>query len=188
MTTTAADLEARRAGRAAINIELDRIKSETDALIGAPTNMRDNMQTYARRSMAHTALYLAETSANADLTAAGEIRGDRTAWTKDRTADHLSRLTVALNEDGLVIIVEREDDPASTPDDTTVIDSLAQSAADVEAAQSALTAAQQQRRTLIDQALAAGMSPTTIAETAGVTRRVVYDVRGQATPHVGPVV
>lgn len=181
MTTTATDLEARRAGRAAIDIELDRIKSETDALIGAPTNMRDSMQTYARRSMAHTALHLAETSANTDLTAAGEIDGDRTAWMKGRTADYLSGLTVALNEDGLLIIVEREDGPASTPDNTTVIDSLAQSAADVEAAQSALTAAQQRRRSLIGQALAAGMSPTTIAETAGVTRRVVYQVREDAS-------
>ena len=61
-----------------------------------------------------------------------------------------------------------------------VTDELSQAAAAVTAAESALAAAQAERRRAVVAALDLGMSPTSVASMAGVTRRAVYQMRDAA--------
>lgn len=63
-----------------------------------------------------------------------------------------------------------------------VADDLSQAAAVVASAEASLAAAQAERRRAVIAALDLGMSPTSIASTAGVTRRAVYQMRDAAKP------
>lgn len=83
-----------------------RLKVETDDLVGAPTDMRDIRQTYARRYAAYIGEYVATERAKSDG-AATAIDGDRRILLMERTAHHMAGLTVELNDDHLLIIVDK---------------------------------------------------------------------------------
>ncbi len=111
MNTTTDKATARRDANDRIRAELDRIKTDADALWGAPAD--DSAQEiYSRSYAAFVCLGEAEQRALAEL-AAIEVDGDKGAWRRNRTADILATLTV--NADGAVITRPRAHQVAALP-------------------------------------------------------------------------